>query len=394
MARYEGKTIKIASLQGGKEVVEEAILLSADGEGLVLKFSDRLEVLGASSSKRIILPGLPQELEDQRQVEISFEKGAGSPKSVVLAYLSTEFSWTPTYSAVIQPSESSLDLTAWASIVNFTGTPFPGARIDLLAGDVPMIPDGRGVMNMAPGIVKYDKPPMPPLARLAKIADFEESWMPGATNVGERKLYALPGRFDLLPNQLVQVPFLQAPNVKVRKEYRLTRNLFQDDDEIAEGEGQQIPVEASLVFKNEEAQQLGRQLPAGTVRLYQADGSGVLQFLGEDQVSESSTGMEVRLGLGTVTDLTARSKMTDHTIKEIVTPKRSEEERAFEILFTNRKDSPQTIHAQVEIQGDWTLLSSNLPGTKEQAHTLGFQVQIQAKGQTKLQYRVRTRSAR
>lgn len=389
----EGKSVRVASSRNGKEVIEDATLVSAEGETLVLKFADRVEVLGASSPRRIIVSELPNETPPTPRMDVAIETGARGARSVLLAYVSSGFSWTPAYAVVIQPGEDRIDLTAWASIVNFTRTPVEGARIDLLAGDVPAIPDARNsTMNFsfAPG-VKFDKAPPPPPP---PPPGFMESWMPAAISAGDRKVYTLPDKYDLLPNQLIQVPFLEAREVKVRKEYRLTRNLFWDEDEAPAGEGEQLPIVAALLFKNEESQHLGRQLPAGTVRQYQADEKGILRFLGEDQIAESAAGMEVRLALGTVTDLTARCKMTDHTVKEEAAPRRSEEERAYEILFTNRKDAAQVIHTQIEIPGEWTLLSSTLPGSKEQAHTLGFQVQVPAKGQTKLQFRVRTRSGR
>ncbi|MCE1229638.1 MAG: hypothetical protein LWX11_09170, partial [Firmicutes bacterium] len=202
-----------------------------------------------------------------------------------------------------------------------------------------------------------------------------------------------PGSFDLMPNQVMQAPFLEAPNIAVRKEYRIVRSLSDDEDTV-DPDGLSIPVVANLIFKNDEAQRMGRQLPTGTVRLYQADETGVLRFLGEDQIAESASGMEVRLGLGAISDLTAKWRTTDHKLNEPSSTRRSEEEKSFEVTLINRKDCLLTVHVQVDVQGDWTLLSSNFPGIKEQAHTLGFQVPVPSKGHAKLICRVRSQTTR
>jgi hypothetical protein len=195
----------------------------------------------------------------------------------------------------------------------------------------------------------------------------------------------------LLPMQSVQVPFLEVHGIKVLKEYQIRQSFSGGNPYFSDSGGTQVPIETFLTFKNTESDNLGRQLPGGRVRLYQPDANGVLRYLGDTEVPESVSGMEVRLGLGPASDLTAKKRIVDYRVVDDPSPKRSTEEKSIEFMLTNRKDEPQAVHIQVNISGDWSLVSSSHPGRREQANILGFKVQVPAKGRTKVECRVKTR---
>lgn len=400
LSRYEGKEVKVSVTRGGSDALETATLLSGEGGSLALRFPDRVEILNSASSRRLVLPSFPAEVSPTPKMEVTLESLLAGRKEVALSYLTEDFRWTPSYSVIVHPTEAHIDMTAWATVLNTSKVAVENAQVDLLAGDVPSegeslasLPIARMArfkttnVNVVASLAPPPPPPPPPPSAFGDA-------VPSGTTVGEHKVYSLPSALTLLPSQSVQVPFLEAREIKVRKEFRLVNSFGFDDSEEVDAEGTQVPIEKSLTFRNVEGEHLGRQLPAGSVRIYQPDAKGVLRYLGDAQVPESVSGMEVRLGLGTVSELTARSRMTEHKVMDDPLPRRSVEEKAFEVLITNRKDQQETVHVQVEIDGEWTLLSSSQPGTKERAHTLGFQVQIPARGQSKLLYRVKSRTGR
>jgi len=395
LSRYEGKEVRVPDTKGGSEVLETATLLSGEGGSIALRFPDRVEILNSAASRRLVLPSLPAEVSSTPIMEVTMDNPLAGRKDLIASYLTQDFRWTPSYSVIVQPSETQIDLVAWATVLNSSKVVVENAQIDLLAGDVPSdgeslasLPMARLARGVVSNVVQFAAPPPPP-----PPSAFGDS-VPIGTSVGEHKVYALPSVLTLLPSQSIQVPFLEAHEIKIRKEYRLQNIFGFDDSDSGDAEGTQLPIEKSIIFRNAESEHLGRELPAGTVRIYQPDANGVLRYLGDVQAPESVSGMDVRLGLGTVSDLTAKSRMTDHKVMDDPAPRRILEEKAFEVLLTNRKDKPEIVHVQVEIDGEWTLLSSSHPGTKERAHTLGFQVQVPAKGQSKLLYRVKSRSGR
>ena len=398
LSRFEGKSVKVATTRGSAEALEQATLLSGEGGNLVLQFPDRVEVLGISALNRLVLPGLPSEISTKPQVEAFLESTKPGTRSVALAYVSSGFQWTPSYSVFIKPGDTSIDITAWAKVNNSSTTIMEGAQVDLLTGDLPGDGEPDGLMSLPKadrslgGVVSNvamhlaPPPPPPPLALM-----FDSENAPTGTNVGEHKVYALPTPLTLLPFQSVQVPFLEARGVKVTKDYRITQYYAAGDSFAPNGNGNQVPIETFISFKNAESEHLGRQLPEGKVRMYQPDANGVVRFIGDYQIPESVSGMEVRLGLGPASDLTAKRRVIEVKVLEDPSPRRSLEEKTIEYLLTNRKDEVQSVHIQTVVPGDWTLVSSSHPGTKEQANTLGFKIQVPGKGQTKLEYKVRTR---
>jgi len=398
LSRFEGKGVKVATTRGSSEALEQATLLSGDGGNLVLQFPDRVEVLGISALNRLVLPGLPAEISTKPQVEAFLDNAKPGKRSVALAYVSSGFQWTPSYSVFIKPGDASIDLTAWAKINNGSATIMENAQVDLLTGDLPGDGESDTLANIPVrmdkslgGVVSnfsYGAPPPPP----PPLSDSDTS--PTGTNVGEHKVYALPTTLTLLPMQSVQVPFLEVHGIKVLKEYQIRQSFSEGNPYYSDSGGTQVPIETFLTFKNTENDKLGRQLPGGRVRLYQPDANGVLRYLGDTEVPESVSGMEVRLGLGSASDLTAKKRVVDYRVVDDPSPKRSTEEKSIEFTLTNRKDEPQAVHIQLNISGDWSLVSSSHPGAKEQANILGFKVQIPAKGRTKVECRVKTRQNR
>ena len=111
-------------------------------------------------------------------------------------------------------------------------------------------------------------------------------------------------------------------------------------------------------FRNDEASRLGMPMPAGTVRVYQADSKGGLQFAGEDRIDHTPKDEELTLHIGTAFDLVCERKQTDFVrIADNVY------ELAFAIALRNHKTTPghgrgerahrrRLAHAQLVAHGD------------------------------------------
>ena len=64
-------------------------------------------------------------------------------------------------------------------------------------------------------------------------------------------------------------------------------------------------------FKNEERGGLGMPMPAGTVRVYQADSKGGVQFVGEDRIDHTPKDETLNLKIGNAFDVVCERKQTD-----------------------------------------------------------------------------------
>ena len=64
-------------------------------------------------------------------------------------------------------------------------------------------------------------------------------------------------------------------------------------------------------FKNEERAGLGMPMPAGTVRVYQADTKGGVQFVGEDRIGHTPKDETLNLKIGNAFDVVAERNQID-----------------------------------------------------------------------------------
>jgi hypothetical protein len=289
----------------------------------------------------------------------------------------------------LDQEETQLHLEAWANLVNGTDMAFLNASVQLVAGAVPVTVNfqdfsggvSRLMRRESSNTWNYSAPASPP----------PESGIPNSESLSEHYVYTLPIPVTLIPNQAQQIALIQSRLVPVKKEFALGWDLGSDSDE-AENDGSQLPINAFITFKNTRENHLGDPLPNGTFRIYKPDLKGVRQFLSETQMSESVSGMQVRLALGSVSEITAKSRSLDHKVVKGTEGKSTIEEKKRELQITNRKAEAQTVHVQIAVNGEWQVLESNQTWKKESAQILGYTLTIPAKGKTNLTFRVRIKS--
>jgi len=127
-------------------------------------------------------------------------------------------------------------------------------------------------------------------------------------------------------------------------------------------------------------------LPAGTMRVYQNDSKGRVQFIGEDRIDHTPKDETLDLHIGNAFDVVAERKQTD--FQRIAS---NVYEMAFEISLRNHKPTPITVEVNEPIGGDWTMLNANFKYEKTAAFAAQFTVPVEADGESVLKYRVRVR---
>jgi hypothetical protein len=132
-------------------------------------------------------------------------------------------------------------------------------------------------------------------------------------------------------------------------------------------------------------------LPKGILRVYKRDGEGRAQFVGEDSVDHTPKNELVRMKLGEAFDLTAKRKQTDFKSLGRQGKYAYVYESAFEVELKNAKQDAVTVSLLEPMPGDWEVLQSSHPFTKEAAGTARFKVTVPAEGSATLTYRVRVK---
>ncbi|MBF4990873.1 DUF4139 domain-containing protein [Methylophilus sp. QUAN] len=368
LEKYVGQQVTIIRTNPttGAETEEAATVLSAQ-DGVVLKIGNRIET---GIPGRIAYPSVPGKLKDRPTLTTQVQYKGGEQSSLELSYLTGGLQWKADYVAELSSKEDAIDLSGWVTLTNTSGTAYPNAKVQLVAGDVNRVREAIRPKTMM-------------MRSEAMVAD---AAMPSEQGLLEYHLYTLPRATTIAENQTKQVALLSAQHIPARKELVLTGADYYYQGQYRDMEKKQ-KVQVFVEFENKESSKLGLPLPKGTMRVYKKDNDGTAQFVGEDQIDHTPKNDTVRLKLGNAFDVTADRVQTD--FKNLSKPNQSQVyESAYAITLHNAKKEAVTVTVQEPLNGDWKILNESQPHKKTSAHQASWQVNVPAEGDVTLKYRV------
>ena len=382
--RYIGQTISVTQVRGDKTDTISGKLLSASG-GLILQ-RDSGEVLTLGSYGNIQFPALPGGLITRPTLVWKVNSKTGGGQDTRVSYQTQGITWWSDYNVTLREQNGAcdMDLAAWVTLVNQSGGSYPNAQLKLVAGEV----------NRAPAAA-----PSPVVMAKLEARAMRDEADRGFTesSLSEYHLYTLGRRTDLPDNSTKQLELFPAVHgVACRKQLVFTAAPqpwsywaapIQDQGYAATSQGS---VGAYLEFDNKEAQHLGVPLPAGRVRVNQANqADGALEFVGEDVIKHTPRNETLRIKLGNAFDIVGERKQTNFhvdTAAKII-------DESFEISVRNRKKEAATVVVREYLYrwSRWEVIAKNHAFEKRDAQTIDFPVTIDANGEAKLTYTVRYR---
>jgi hypothetical protein len=373
LEKYVGREVRIVKThpQTGAESVETATVLAANS-GVVLKIGDRIET---GLPGRIVYDGVPANLRDRPTLVTELSSARAGTQTVELSYLSGGLSWKADYVAELNAADDALDLNGWVTLTNRSGTSYPDARLQLVAGDVNRV---RDEMRLAAAGVARRSVAEAPAPQMTQESLFEYH------------LYTLQRPTTIQNNQTKQVALLAGAGVPVHKELVLQGNDYYYRSSIGHI-GQKMKVGVFVQFENREASRLGLPMPKGVVRVYKKDGAGNAQFVGEDRIDHTPRNERVRLKLGEAFDVTADKKQTDFRRREPTNRASYVHESAYEIVLRNAKKEAVTVVVREPVPGDWSMLEETQRHRKVAAGTAEWNIRVPAEGSATLRYRVLVR---
>jgi len=369
LEKYVGRNVRIIKTHPttGAETIETATILAANG-GVVMRIGDRIET---GLPGRIVYDGVPANLRDRPTLVTELDAARAGSQSVELSYLSAGLAWKADYVAELNASDSALDLNGWVTLTNTSGTSYPNAKLQLVAGDVNRV---RDEMIMAAKASRMrEAAAAAPRSDMAQEALFEYH------------LYTLQRPTTIADNQTKQVALLGAQGVPVAKELLLQGSDYYYRSSVG-GIGQKMKVGVFVQFENRETSRLGLPMPKGVVRVYKKDSAGNAQFVGEDRIDHTPKNEKVRLKLGEAFDVTADKKQTDFRARGS-----HMYESAYEIVLRNAKKEAVTVVVREPVPADWTMLEETQKHAKVASGTAEWHVKVPAEGRTDLRYRVLVR---
>ena len=177
---------------------------------------------------------------------------------------------------------------------------------------------------------------------------------------------------------------LSGTSVPVHKRYVVDGQAFYYRNAQHPGAPLKDDVAVYYEFKNDAASGLGMPMPAGVVRVYQADSKGGVQFAGEDRIDHTPKDETLKLRIGTAFDVVCERNQVDF---EKIGP--STYEMGYEVVLRNHKPTPISVEVNEPIGGTWRMLTASHAWTKTAAWASQFTVPVDAEGTATLKYRVR-----
>ena len=138
-------------------------------------------------------------------------------------------------------------------------------------------------------------------------------------------------------------------------------------------------------FKNEEKAGLGMPMPAGIVRVYQADSKGGVQFVGEDRIDHTPKDETLNLKIGNAFDVVCERKQID--FQKIATQRLRGRVRDHAAQPQGDADHRRGERADRRHVADAAVVARS--GRRPTAWAAQFTVPVAADGTAVLKYRVR-----
>jgi len=331
-------------------------LLSAQSGDVIIQTNDNLvKVIKASSLQTIEFPSLPSGLITRPTLVWLLSCDKTGQYDTEISYLTKGISWHAEYVAVINDSDTELDLSGWVSVENKSGAGYENAKLKLVAGDVNIV-----------------KPEMPPRTFLAKTAYADEA----AAQFEEKAffeyhLYTLQRPATIKDRQIKQLSLFPPAKAKVKKIF--TYNGKRDKQKVR----------VNIELRNSKANGLGMPLPKGKIRVYKTDVDKSQEFIGEDLIDHTPKDEKLRVYLGNAFDIVG-----ERIVKDVKKIGRRSRQETVGITLRNHKEEAVTVTVIENLWGDWEFVGPTPTILKKDAYKVEFKVVVPANGETAIEYTV------
>jgi hypothetical protein len=326
------------------------------------------QIVTGLHAESIRFPELPGNLYSRPTLIWTLDNEGGARHRVEASYLAGALAWNADYVLTVTRDDRAADLDGWVTLKNGSGTSYRNASLQLVAGDLNRVQQqiGRMMADEAKSVARRAEAPMAQEA----FSDYH--------------LYTLGRKTTINNSETKQVSMLEATGFPVQKRYVVDGQAFYYRNSQHPGAPLKDLVQVYYQFRNEERAGLGMPMPAGTVRVYQTDSRGGLQFVGEDLVMHTPKDETINLKIGNAFDVICERKQIDFEKISVSTY-----EIEYEITLRNHKASPITVEVNEPVGGTWRMLQSSHTWTKTDAWAAQFKVPVAADAAAILKYRVR-----
>ncbi len=369
LRKYVGREvmlIRTITENGTTREQEVRARLVSDNNGPIWKIGN--EYVTGLRADHLRFPELPANLYSRPTLVWKLANQGAARHRIEASYLAGGVSWNADYVLTVGRDDKTADLDGWVTLTNKSGTIFRKAKLQLVAGDLNRVqPAARKAMDAM--VIAESLAARPGMA--------EESF-------SEYHLYTLGRPTTIANDETKQLSLLAGTGVPVQKRYVVFGQQFYYHNRHRPGTPIKDDVRVFYRFKNDEKSSLGLPMPAGVVRVYQADSKDGIQFVGEDRIDHTPKDETLEIQIGRAFDVVCERNQIDFQKIGGTTY-----EMEFEIVLRNHKTAPIVVSVNEPVGGTWEMLRSTHEWKKTAAWAAEFQVPVAAESSATLKYRVR-----
>jgi hypothetical protein len=325
------------------------------------------EIVTGLHADHIRFPELPGNLYSRPTLIWTLQNDGSATHRVEASYLAGKLAWSADYVLTVARDDKSADLDGWVTLTNGSGTSFPNARLQFVAGDLNRV---RRDFQTRPELM--DTAAARAVPQMAQEA------------FSEYHLYTLSRRTTINNNETKQISMLNGTGVATLKRYVVNGQHHYYRNPHQPGAPLKDLVQVFYQFRNDQKAGLGAPMPAGTVRVYQADSRDGVHFVGEDRIGHTPKDETINIRIGSAFDVVCERKQTD--FRKIAS---NVYEFEYEITLRNHKAVPVSVEVNEPIGGTWEVLQSSHEWRKTDARASQFIVPVAPDRTGVLKYRVR-----
>ncbi|MEB2308893.1 MAG: DUF4139 domain-containing protein [Candidatus Brocadiaceae bacterium] len=353
LQKYIDQAVQLFTKEGK---IFEGKLLSVGGNVVLEKKDGGIQAIAMANIQNIDFPKLPAGLITRPTLVWYLSSEKSGKHHMETSYVTEGIGWHAEYVALVNHEDTKLDLSAWVSVDNQSGTDYENARLKLIAGDV---------HRVSPPLPRYAEYEERVMAKAASVRQFEEKAF------FEYHLYTLQRVATIKNKQIKQLSLFPTATTPVKKIYEY------------DGSKNEKKINVKLEFENSEKNGLGLPIPAGKVRVYKSDEDQSQIFVGEDQIDHTPKDEKIRLYVGDAFDVVGERKQTSN--KQLGDRAREE---TWEIKLRNHKKEDIEVLVTEHLWGDWEIRESSHAYNKKDARTIEFVIPVKKDAETVVKYTV------
>ncbi|MGB0466495.1 MAG: DUF4139 domain-containing protein [Pontibacterium sp.] len=364
---YLNKDVQLARLNPatGEETIDKVRLLSLDGNQVLVSRNQQVESIPLNAQWRFIFPTRPPQL--LTQPSLSFRsQGTAAEQSAQISYLTGGLSWKMDYVLNLNKAGNSASLSGMATLSNQSGTRYPDAEVQLMAG---LVQSPRPVRQ-------YKSSPAEVMSVMADARSVAPAQMEAF------HLYNLPEKVDMETGQQKQIALISSDKLNIERSYHHSFyvNAHQDSQK------HRLKPNLHLSFKNNKKDGLGQPMPAGNIRVFRPDNKDIIQFVGGAQIGHKSANDPIQVVLGQAFDISIERRQTQfnknfngHLVAQ-------------EIRISNSREQAATVILSARFSHPWTLKNSSFPMEKLNSGAAQWAIKVPGKSDQLLNFSVQLKT--